>query len=383
MTQVKIASRALQTMMGLVATLFMLADISVAQNRFFLGVGSAPGTGKDKASADVDLNTTDSDGITTVVDGQLVIENEIATSDFEITLGVRRVFAGQGIEADFALHRIGMAVTSEQSNDLNANIVASAGDVMVTSIATGVEKYDISETGATNGFSMHARSMRTEGIHFQGGLEYWAGSVDTEEKHTFSQTTNVITFEGVTTTDSENGELAPVDKSSTDHSRLVLSFGPVFVSAGSSLQHGLLFTSILEETETNDPPEGTSTVTGTDEEELTTGMISYTFRTLGEGNAYFGQIGSGSSEFVQVERDSGNTDVADNLTIESKGEGSLFLLTMGVLINDAHEISLEVLNSAITSSEVKVTQGTDTSGTSNIIGERDRSTVELGYRYLF
>ncbi len=381
MSQTKIASRALLTIMGLVATLFMLADISVAQNRFFLGVGYVPGTGKDKASADIDLNTID-DGVTLVGDGQIVVENELATSDFEITLGVRRVFAGQGIEADFALHRIGMAVTNEQSSDNNANVVGTSGDVRITSIATGVEKYEITETGATNGFSMHARSMRTEGFHFQGGLEYWAGSVENEDKHKFSLTTSVITVGDDTTTET-NEELSPVDKSSADHSRVVLSLGPVFVSAGSSWQHGLLFTSILEKKETNDPPEGTSTNTIKDEDELTTGMISYTFRTLGEGTAYFGQIGFGSSEFVQVGRDSGNSDVADNSLVEFKGEGSLFLLTTGVLINDAHEITLELQNSALTISEMKYREGTDTSGVTNFKVEQNRSKVEIAYRYLF
>ncbi len=355
MTQIKIASRALPTMMGLVATLIMLADISVAQNRFFLGVGYVPGSGEDKIT--LSLPTASSNGTI-----------DIVSTDVSFTLGLRRVFPEQDFEADFSLHRIGMA-------EINTQDITGTG----TSFSS-TDKYDITEAGATNGVGANFRSTRAEGIHAQGGLEYHTGSSDTVDKNTsYVSTSGDNTTIGTTA----NGLITPDDKSSTDHSRLVLSLGPVFVPAGSSLQHGLLFTSISEVSETNDPPEGTSTVIRTTEEEITTGMISYTFRTLGEGNAYFGQIGFGSSEYVLVERYTGYSNVAENSTIEVKGDGSLFLLNTGVLINDVHEITLEVLNSALTSSERTYTQGTNPSPLASFKGERNRSTVELAYRYLF
>ncbi len=355
MSQTKIASRALLTIMGLVATLFMLADISVAQNRFFLGVGYVPGSGEDKIT-------------TSFTTASSVQTTDIVATDVAFTLGLRRAFPERDIEADFSLHRIAMAEINTQ-------------DITGTATSfTSSDKYDITESGATNGAGANFRSTRTEGIHFQGGFEYHTGSLETEEKNTsYVSTSGGVTTIGTT----ENGLISPDDKSSTDHSRLVLSLGPVFVSAGSSLQHGLLFTSMSETSETNDPPEGTSTVTGTTETELTTGMLSYTFRTLGEGNAYFGQIGFGSSEYASVETYTGNTNVADNLTVEFKGEGSLFLLTTGVLIRDTHEITLEVQNSALTVSEITFTQGTAPTDFTGIKVEQDRSTVELAYRYLF
>ncbi len=360
-------------MMGLVATLIMLADISVAQNRFFLGAGYAPGSGENKKSFNTSTTTTSGDLPTLLVELGTE-ETELATRDLEITLGVRRVFAEQGIEVDFALHRIGMAEINEQTT--NSNVNSTTGDS--TSATTSTNKYDISQTGATNGISMHVRSIRTEGFHGQGGLEYGAGSFNTETKNTsyVSTSDDVITI-GTTA----NGLISPDNKTSTDHSRLVLSFGPVFVPAGYSRQHGLLFTSISETSETNDPPEGTNTVTVTTETELATGMISYTYRTLGEGNAYFGQIGLGSSEYASVERKTGNLDVADNTTVETKGDGSLLLLTTGVLIRDTHEITLEVQNSTI--SEIKHTAGTAPDGFAGVNIEQETSTVELTYRFLF
>ncbi len=355
MTQATIAARAFLTMMGLVAALIMLADISVAQNRYFLGIGYVPGSGEDKIT-------------TSFTTASSVQTTDIVATDVAFTLGLRRVFPEQDFEADFSLHRIGMAEINTLDN------------VGTATSYTSSDKYDITESGATNGAGANFRSTRTEGIHFQGGFEYHTGSLETVEKNTsYVSTSGGVTTIGTTA----NGLISPDDKYSEDHSRVVLSFGPVFVPAGSSLQHGLLFTRIVENSETNDPPEGASTVTGTTEVELTTGMLSYTFRTLGEGNAYFGQIGFGSSEFASVERYTGNTDVADNSTVEFKGEGSLFLLTTGVLIRDTHEITLEVQNSALTVPEITVVQGTAPTDFTGIKVERNRSTVELAYRYLF
>ena len=358
MNHTKIVSRALLSMTGLVAALIVLADISVAQNRFFLGIGYAPGAGEHKYSYSFTTSST-------------VVTTDIAAADVSLVLGLRRVFPEQDIEADFSLHRIGKAEINTQDNT----------ETGTSSFASTGKHYDITESGATNGVGANFRSTRAEGIHAQGGFEYFVGSSDTVEKNTSYVSTSsdgVITI-GTTA----NGLISPDDKSSSDHSRVVLSLGPVFVPAGSSLQHGLLFTNISEVAESDDPPEGTSTVTETGEAELAARMISYTYRTLGGRNAYFGQIGFGSSEYALVERYTGNTNVADNVTIEFKGEGSLFLLTTGMLINAAHEITLEVQNSRLTIPEIKFTQGTALVDLTGIKFEQERSTVELAYRYLF
>ena len=352
--------------MGLVATLFMLADISVAQGRFFLGIGYAPISGEDKFTysdsysytgtfSDTESETFSDDSTT-----------DVAADDVSFALGVRMLFPEQDIEADFSFHRIQMTAKNTKTTKYNRSSASSISGITTTDTITNTSsdtyKYDITESGATNGVGANFRSTRAEGIHAQGGLEYFAGSSGTVEKNT----SYVSAYNGTT----ENGRILPDDRSSIGHSRLVLSLGPVFVPAASSLQHGLLLTRILEDLETNDPPEEGKRGTYTVKRESVTNMIGYTFRTLGEGNAYFGKIGFGLSEYVSVERKTGNSDVANNTTIEAKGDGSLFLLTGGTLINDAHEISVEVQNSESSSSEDKSKW------------EQNRLAIGLAYRFL-
>ncbi len=379
MTQTKIAARALQTMMGVVATLFMLADISVAQNRFFLGIGYTPISGEDKTTY---TDTDNTDTYTDTSNGDSTID--VTAANVSLVLGVRMPFPEQDIEADFSLHRIGMAEINTLTLGYNNTYTSSSedpdrGTTTFREESSSTDKYDITESGATNGLVANFRSTRAEGIHVQGGFEYHTGSTDTVEKNT----SYVSTSDGETTTGTTaNGGISPDDKSSTDHTRLVLSFGPVFVPAGSSLQHGLLFTRIAEDIETNDPPEGESTVTRKTQTELVTNLISYTFRTLGEGNAYFGQVGYGTSEADFESAFTGYTDSSNNSTNEFDGEGSLLLLIGGVLINDAHEISLDVQNSALTRSEPQ-TRGETPSESDSYESELTTLAVQLGYRYLF
>ena len=374
MTQTKFSARALLSLTGFVATLIMLTNISVAQTRFFLGVGYAPGSGMNTTIFKYD-STTISGNTTTVLTRQDTREIESATGDLEIVLGVRRIFAEQGIEADFALHRNETTETDEQTTTITATGTATAGDLSSVSAGNSIDKYDISASGATNGLSLHARSIRTEGLHAQGGLEYRAGSTAIEKKHT----SYVSTLDGVTTV----GSIKAGEKFSTDLSQLVLSFGPVFVSAGSSWQHGLLFSGIVEDFKIDYPPVGSQTNTIKAEQELKANVISYTFRTLGEGRAYFGQIGYGSTEYASVESNTGNTDASNDTTVEFKGDGSLFLLTAGVLMNDAHEITLGVRNSTLVVSQYTYTQGTAPLDLNSLKREEETSRVLLAYSFLF
>ncbi len=393
MTQTKIAARALQTMMGLVATLFMLADISVAQNRFFLGKGYTPISGEDKTSSSntstststsTFSNTTYTSTSTSTSNGDTTID--VTAANVSLVLGVHMPFPEQDIEADFSLHRIGMATDNTVTYKSNSPFTYSFTDssdssnnTTTNSTSSSTDKFEVTESGATNGLGANFRSTRAEGIHGQGGFEYHTGSTDTVAKNT----SYVSTRNGETTTGTTvNGLISPNDKWSTDQTRLVLSLGPVFVPAGSSLQHGLLFTRILEDLETNDPPEGTSTVTGKIQTKLVTNLISYTFRTLGEGNAYFGQVGYGTSEAEFESAYTGYTNTSNNYTDEFDGEGSLLLLTGGVLINDAHELSLEVQNSALTRSEPQ-TKGEAPFESDAYENELTALAIQLGYRYLF
>ncbi|MCH9736494.1 MAG: hypothetical protein K0U78_18390 [Actinomycetia bacterium] len=312
MTQTKIASRTLLILMGIVAFPITLADISVAQDKFFVGVGYAPISGEYKNITALNATSSSSPSGSTI---------DVDAADVSITLGERRVFPRVGFESDFSFHRI----TTSATNTVTDSEISS-----------------ITESGVTYGVGANLRSIRTEGIHFQGEYEYLIGKSSNEATIPSNQTVQLDT---------------------NNSSRVVLSLGPVFVLAGSSLQHGLLFSSISES-------EGISEVSTYTQ----ANVISYTFRTLGEGNAYFGQVGFGSLE-AQL----------DSRTSNGVGEGGLLLLTGGVLINDAHEITFGVQNSEFSITDHHYFYWSDAEGRerATINEERNKLAVDLAYRFLF